>query len=464
MKFLFTAFKLGNRDVVFWLLLSGLFLGLVFIFFYRLGIHPLIDWDESIYAQVAREALSSHRYLDFTYLGKFWFEKPPLVIWLTAASFRMSGLTELAARVPVALSALLTVALSCFLAWRLFRSQSAVLLTVGVYYISFPFITAAYFLNFDTIVGLFILLSVGAFWLGRSRPNYYYWFGLALSLGVMTKSVVGLFPLAGLFLYSLGARDFGFLRKRQFYYGLILSAVIILPWHIYQSWHYGHAFWDNYFLYHVWSRFTTALEYNGAPFGFYWDILRQYLVFFGLLLISLGYFAVQSFRRSKFFYVLATAAGLFLVLSFARTKLPSYLVIVYPYLTIMIAVTLAHFLALCRFAYLRYISMAVLLGVFVFYGQAFNSYKLAKGESDLVLADDKRIGQYLAVERRDLPVYISNPAALRNAIAFYANRPVMSLPGDIPSPLPADLQSMKPLTRTHAASLYLVNNYLYIVK
>jgi len=464
MKFLYTVFKNNPRDTIFWLLFLSLFCGLVVIFCYRLGIHPLIDWDESIYAQVAREALNFHRYLDFTYWGKLWFEKPPLVPWLTVVSFKTLGITEVSARLPVALAALLTVALSCFLTWRWFHSRSAVLLTLGIYYISFPFITAAYFLNFDSIASLFILLTVGAFWLAQSRPVYYYWFGLGLGLGVITKSVVGLFPLAALWAYVVAIREFGFLKKRQFYYGLILAAVIILPWHVYQSWHYGPAFWDNYFFYHVWRRFTTSLEDNGAPFSFYWDILRQYLVFFGLLVIALAHFAVRSLRQAKFFYVLTVAAGLFLILSLACTKLPSYLVIIYPYITIMIAVTLDQFLALCRFAYLRYGATAILLGVFVFYGYAFNSYKLAKGESDFSLANDKLMGQYLAVEHRDLPVYISNPHALRNALAFYANRPVMSLPNNVQNPLPADLQQLKPLIHTHTASLYLINNYLYIVK
>jgi 4-amino-4-deoxy-L-arabinose transferase-like glycosyltransferase len=281
---------------------------------------------------------------------------------------------------------------------------------------------------------------------------------------VMAKSVVGLFPLAALFVYSVAIKDFAFLKKRQFYYGLVLAAIIIIPWHIYQSWHYGQAFWDNYFLYHVWNRFTISLEYNGASFSFYWNILRQYLVFFGLLVISLVYFAVRSFRHRNFFYILVNALGLFLILSFARTKLPSYLVIVYPYLTIMIAVALAHIIALCRFAYLRYMAVAVLLSVFVFYGYSFNSYKLAKGESDLVLEGDKNIGRYLAANYLELPVYVSNPAALRNSIAFYANRPIHPLPDEATRPQPANLQQMKPLTRTNAVRLYLINNYLYIVK
>ena len=79
--------------------------GLV-IFFYRLGVPGLIDPDEGRYAEIARE---------FFVLGDWgiahlnllpYLEKPPLVYWLTALSFKVGGFTELAARLPSAVSAL----------------------------------------------------------------------------------------------------------------------------------------------------------------------------------------------------------------------------------------------------------------------------------------------------------------------------------------------------------------------
>jgi hypothetical protein len=70
---------------------------LIFVFatitFYHLGNRPLIEYDESIYAQVAREALQNHSQLDLTWLGYIaqhkppqFFDKPPLIIWMVETS------------------------------------------------------------------------------------------------------------------------------------------------------------------------------------------------------------------------------------------------------------------------------------------------------------------------------------------------------------------------------------------
>jgi len=52
-------------------------------------------------------------YLDYVR----YFEKPPLLYWATALSFRIFGLSEWSARLPNALAALLTVLLLYLLLW-----------------------------------------------------------------------------------------------------------------------------------------------------------------------------------------------------------------------------------------------------------------------------------------------------------------------------------------------------------
>ena len=101
-----------------WLFLLGVALVGGVLFFYRLGAPGLMDPDEGRYAEIARE---------FFVLGDWgiphlnllpYLEKPPLVYWLTALSFKVCGFTELAARLPSAVSALGGV----FLAYGLGRA------------------------------------------------------------------------------------------------------------------------------------------------------------------------------------------------------------------------------------------------------------------------------------------------------------------------------------------------------
>ena len=67
--------------------------------FWGLGTTQLIDWDEAIYAQVARNIAETGHFLTLQwYKGAPWFEKPPLYMWLTAPLISLLGNTSLAAR------------------------------------------------------------------------------------------------------------------------------------------------------------------------------------------------------------------------------------------------------------------------------------------------------------------------------------------------------------------------------
>src|ERR1700734_2280721 len=68
-----------------------------------LGHKPLTDWDEGIYAEVSREMLSGS-WLVPHWNFQPWFEKPPLTMWITAAFFKLFGVTEFCARAGSAFS------------------------------------------------------------------------------------------------------------------------------------------------------------------------------------------------------------------------------------------------------------------------------------------------------------------------------------------------------------------------
>jgi hypothetical protein len=61
--------------------------------FIRLGATTLIDWDEAIYAKVAKNIVQNGEWLSLKWLSKdeYWFEKPPLYMWFTAFAFKLTG-------------------------------------------------------------------------------------------------------------------------------------------------------------------------------------------------------------------------------------------------------------------------------------------------------------------------------------------------------------------------------------
>src|SRR5258708_3196908 len=88
-----------------WLLL---FLGIASFYFGGLGSLPLVGPDEPRYAEVAREMFARRDLITPTLGGLPWFEKPPLLYWLTIAGYRVIGVGEYAARLAPAICGLLT--------------------------------------------------------------------------------------------------------------------------------------------------------------------------------------------------------------------------------------------------------------------------------------------------------------------------------------------------------------------
>ncbi len=93
----------NNRSTI-WLLLAfaaGLCLP-------GLGLVHLFDWDEINFAEAAREMIVTGDYLRVHIGFKPFYQKPPLFIWMQAASMKAFGVGEYAARLPNAICGILT--------------------------------------------------------------------------------------------------------------------------------------------------------------------------------------------------------------------------------------------------------------------------------------------------------------------------------------------------------------------
>ena len=172
-------------------------MGLV-LFCYRLGVPGLMDPDEGRYAEIAREILLLRDWL-IPHLNLFpYLEKPPLVYWLTAASFKVLGYTELAARLPSAAAALGGLLLAYGLARTLWGTGPAfmgatVLATCSGY------VVLGRLLTLDMTFAFLLNLAIGLGYLAirREQSRLWPWAYGALGLAVLSKGPVALL-LAGL--------------------------------------------------------------------------------------------------------------------------------------------------------------------------------------------------------------------------------------------------------------------------
>lgn len=394
------------------IILSSLYL---FLLFQNLGQHTLIDWDEGIYAQVAKESLKHP--LTFTYFNQPWHEKPPFMIWFIQLSYLVFGINEFAVRFFMPILATSSLILTSLSARNLFKNSLAEIFTACAFFISSQFIHSAYFLNPDIIATFFASLSLWAITKTIEEKKYWYIFCIAISFGILTKNIIGLIPLGLIFLL-----DKNFLKDKILWKGASLALLITAPWHLLQTYFYGFTFWKNYLGYHVFKRFSTGIENNGAPFWYYLDIFRENTLLSLMVILSLAYLIFRSLKEKKYRVILFNLVGIFLILSSAGTKGYNYFLIIYPLLLLSVGTFLKTTFNFLQNQSLKMTSSLIIISFFLYQGLSYTKYKVYKWSGNNIFEDNKKIAEFLKDKRQTVIALIPN--ATGSAIWFYLSKQI----------------------------------------
>jgi 4-amino-4-deoxy-L-arabinose transferase-like glycosyltransferase len=207
----------------------------------------LLDDVDSVYIQIAREMLSRHDFVTPTIDGIRFFDKPPLMYWMAAASLHLFGIHDWAARLPLALGVLALLLAVYALGLRLFAAISppshpdrAALYSALAMAISIgPYLYTRFYIP-DILIALWMTLAVHLFLIAldriddlRSALVPMLGFAAILALSVLTKGLIGIvFPLAFVLLYLLFTRRLRDLLKLHPLASTLAFLVIAAPWHI----------------------------------------------------------------------------------------------------------------------------------------------------------------------------------------------------------------------------------------
>lgn len=167
-----------------------------------LGMAPLFDWDEVNFAESAREMLVTGDFFRVQVNFQPFWEKPPLFIWMQAASMKIFGINEYAARLPNAIFGIINL-LILFEIGKKMRSERFGLLIA--LFMGGSFLPHVYFKSgiIDPVFNTFIFLSIwnisNAAWNygNKSARSFSLKAGVFLGLAILTKGPVALL-LAGL--------------------------------------------------------------------------------------------------------------------------------------------------------------------------------------------------------------------------------------------------------------------------
>ncbi len=332
-----------------WLFLAALVLFSSYILFYKLGNEPFQDYDEATYAEVTHESLVRGNPSTLTFLNQPYFRKPPLLFWLTTASTQLVPDIEAADRFPSALAGLAAVLLVILVCIEAGAGLPVALLAGAILATTSPWMEFARDVRFDNLVSLFIVAAFYAGMRARRDRRWYAFAGIMLAFAVLSKSVIVAFGGVALLAYallSLGwAGTAALLRDRYVWLGIGAFLLVAAPWHIAMTLAYGSAFWHSYLGTEVLERAGTNLfpnsnnptssEYVAHIFGY----AAPWAELFVLLLAALPW----RFRkmapsvRSTLGASVATVLAVLLVMFTAQTKAFGYLMPMYPFAAIALA-------------------------------------------------------------------------------------------------------------------------------
>jgi 4-amino-4-deoxy-L-arabinose transferase-like glycosyltransferase len=338
-----------------------LLLGLCFLcFFFRLGAVGLHDFNEGFYVQAAREIYLRGDFVTPRVNGIYFFDKPPLALWLTALSFHALGVNEFAARFPVAVAATLLVVLTYLFGERFFGRKTA-LLAGCMLALSPMMVGTARQMTMDIHQSLWFAVALYAFFLAytaqtKKGKRWYYAFWASCGLAFLAKSVPGLMPIFVALVFVCFAERFqirAVLRRiweSKPIPGILLLLAVILPWHVLAYHANGAVFYEEYWiLHHVGLLRGTEFD-HAQPVWYYIPMLLAGFFPWSVFLVPALLHTRVTLRsqvpdvpeRTALLFVVVWAVTIFLIFTIMKSKLISYLLPMYSAAALLTAHYLVH--------------------------------------------------------------------------------------------------------------------------
>src|ERR1700722_19320642 len=258
--------------------------------------------DEAVYGHAAARMVRTGHWMTPVFLDRFMLNKPPLLMWLGAASMRVAGINPLALRLPV----LLAGVLSCVLIyWWLRRSRPLPVPITGVALLLGTPLFHDMNRTFMTDGVLTLLVAAAMLVLAADPRCERRWTALAFGglsgAAVMTKSAAGLLPLLILLVYwaLAGAKERPPLRK--ILVAFAVAAIVAAPWHIYEFAVHRDWFVAEYVRFQLLGPGATApSRYTGdSNFWFYFrTLLRTDPILLVLWMTSVPWIAI-TWKRDQ---------------------------------------------------------------------------------------------------------------------------------------------------------------------
>ncbi|MFO1305123.1 MAG: glycosyltransferase family 39 protein [Burkholderiales bacterium] len=317
--------------------------------FVALDLRVLQHPDEGRYGEIAREMAQSGDWVTPRLNDLKYFEKPPLQYWLGALAFDALGVNEWTARLPSAVAGFLAVLAVGFTAARLATPDAgafaALVLGGTVWHAGI-----AHFLSVDAVLSSCMALALCAFLLAQrpaitpaAQRGWMLAAYAAAALATLTKGLIAVaIPGAALVLYTLVTRDTGPWRRLHLVAGTVVYFAVAAPWFVLVS-RANPEFARFFFIHEHVERFLTESHNRTGEWWYFvpWFVLGL-MPWILVWLVSLP----RSWREAACYdngfswarFCIVWSAFIFVFFSMSGSKLPSYILPIFPALALVLGV------------------------------------------------------------------------------------------------------------------------------
>jgi 4-amino-4-deoxy-L-arabinose transferase-like glycosyltransferase len=323
-------------------------------YFHDLGAIGLVGPDEPRYTWIARDMVESGDWITPRLYGKPWFEKPVLYYWGAALCFKLFGVSDAAARLPSAISALLATLAMAWLARRVYGTDTARWLllllptTVGMIGFSHAAATDMPFAGMLTIAMVFAAVVLGLVknqdtpilprtpWLALSL------FGFFFGLAVLAKGPAATVLSGGaVLLWAATTKRWRDATRCLHPVAIASFCLTALPWYILCACR-NPDFFRVFIIEHNFKRYLTSEFQHIQPFWFYIPVLMLALFPWTLYLIPaakkfIHQYAKGASESSLELLLLFWSAFPVVFFSISKSKLPGYILPTMPPLVLLLA-------------------------------------------------------------------------------------------------------------------------------
>lgn len=306
--------------------------------FYALGRHVLRNWDESIYAEISKEMLNRRSWITPYFDSHPWMEKPPLFMWIEMLMFRFFGASETSARMLGAVCGVLAIWLTFEIGRRLMgdcggTAAALILLTNGYFLFVSRFGSIDMPLTFCMTLAAYSYVRIC-----QGTPQWWYLIGTAVGTAVMLKGAAAIVAPLAIGLALITDRRVADLRSREVRNSAILACAVAGPWHMAMLVLHGRRFLGEYFGYQVLRRASLGIEGHSQPVYIYLVEYWQLFLPFALLALVGVVLHIKGQRNSSI--VVAFVLVITMCFSAAGTKLYTYVVPAFPFVSLLAVLAL----------------------------------------------------------------------------------------------------------------------------